>query len=60
MIFVNQILDFEKPYIRINDGCINKITAFKDGEDAIVHAKILNKFNNKELKQFLEKNLSYI
>lgn len=42
MNFVNQILDFEKPYIRINDGFITKITAFKDGEEAIVHTKILN------------------
>ena len=40
--FVNQILDFEKPYIRINDGFITKITAFKDGDEAIVHTKILN------------------
>lgn len=57
MIFVNQILDFEKPYIRINDGCINKITVFKDGEDAIVHAKILNKFNNKRTKTISRKEL---
>lgn len=40
--FVNQILDFEKPYIRINDGFITKMTAFKDGDEAIVHTKILN------------------
>lgn len=40
--FVNQILDFEKPYIRINDGFITKITAFKDGDEAVVHTKILN------------------
>lgn len=40
--FVNQILDFEKPYIRINDGFITKMTAFKDGDDALVHTKILN------------------
>ncbi|MEE3342588.1 MAG: hypothetical protein VZS44_00675 [Bacilli bacterium] len=39
---VNQILDFEKPYIRINDGIITKITAFKDGSEALVHYKILN------------------
>ena len=31
--FVNQILDFEKPYIRINDGFITKMTAFKDGDE---------------------------
>lgn len=36
------IVDFEKPYIRINDGFITKITAFKDGDEAIVHTKILN------------------
>lgn len=42
MNFVNQILDFEKPYIRINDGFITKITAFKDGNEAIIHTKILN------------------
>lgn len=40
--FINQILDFEKPYIRINDGLITKMTAFKDGDGAIVHTKILN------------------
>ena len=40
--FVNQILDFEKPYIRINDGFITKMTAFKDGDEALVHTKILN------------------
>lgn len=40
--FVNQILDFEKPYIRINDGFITKMTAFKDGDEAVVHTKILN------------------
>lgn len=40
--FVNQILDFEKPYIRINDGFITKMTAFKDGNEALVHTKILN------------------
>ncbi len=42
LIFVNQILDFEKPYIRINDGFITKMTAFKDGDEALVHMKILN------------------
>lgn len=42
MNFVNQILDFEKPYIRICDGLIIKTTAFKDGEEAIVHNKLLN------------------
>lgn len=40
--YVNQILDFEKPYIGIIDGLITKITAFKDGEDAIIQTKILN------------------
>ena len=40
--FVNQILDYEKPYIIINDGFIKKMTAFKDGDEAIVHTKILN------------------
>lgn len=39
---VNQILDFEKPYIRINDGYITKITAYKDGNEALVHYNILN------------------
>lgn len=43
MNFVNQILDFEKPYIRINDGLITKMTAYKDGDEAIVHTKILNR-----------------
>lgn len=41
MIFVNQILDFEKAYISINDGFITKMTTFKDNEGAIVHNKVL-------------------
>lgn len=48
---VNQILDFEEPYIRINDGIITKITAFKDGNEALVHYKILNgNFCNRKSK----------
>lgn len=39
--FVNQILDFEKQYIRINDGFVTKMTVFKD-EDVIVYIKNLN------------------
>lgn len=42
LYFANQILDFEKPYIRITDGFIIKMTAFKDGDEALVHTKILN------------------
>ena len=49
--FVNQILDFEKPYIRINDGIISKMTAFKDGDEALIHTEILNgKLTNKRSK----------
>lgn len=42
MNFANQILDFEKPYIGINDGLITKMTAYKDGDETLVHTKILN------------------
>ena len=61
--FVNQILDFEKPYIRINDGFITKMTAFKDGDEAVVHTKILNgklcdkrtkTINREELETYLK------
>lgn len=58
MIFVNQIIDFEKPYIRINDGLITKVTAFKDGSDAIVHTKVLNgKISNKKTKTISREEL---
>ena len=40
--FTNQILDYEKPYIKVNDGIITKLTAYKDDESAIVHTQILN------------------
>lgn len=56
--FVNQILDFEKPYIRINDGFIAKMTAFKDGDEAIVHTKILNgKLCDKRTKRITREEL---
>ena len=56
--FVNQILDFEKPYIRINDGFITKMTAFKDGDEAIVHTKILNgKLCDKRTKRITREEL---
>lgn len=40
--YVNQIFDFEEPYIRIYDGFIAKMTAFKDRDGAVVHTKFLN------------------
>ena len=45
--FTNQILDFEKPYIVIFDGTIRKMTAFKDGDDAIIHHKLYFELCNK-------------
>ena len=62
--FTNQILDIEKPYIKINDNLISKITVHKDEKGAIVHTKILNgKFDKnykdklvdrKDLEKYLE------
>ena len=46
--FVNQILDFEKPYIKINDSCCTIRTVFKDGNSAIVHTKIVDMKNTFE------------
>lgn len=48
--FANQILDFEKPYIRIYNGFIIKMTAFKDGDEAIIHSKILSELHNQRTK----------
>lgn len=48
--YVNQILNFEKPYIKINDGMMSQITAYKDGDSAIVQTKLIddkNAFNYK-------------
>ena len=42
MNFTNQILNFERPYVRVNDGLISKMEVFKDGQEAIVHRQILN------------------
>ncbi len=42
LIFTNQILDYNKPYIKVNDGWITKLVAYKDKEGAIVHTSILN------------------
>lgn len=39
---VNQIFDFEKPYIKLNDGYSTVNTAFRDGNSAIVHTKIID------------------
>ena len=62
--FTNQILDIEKPYIKVNDNLISKITVHKDEKGAIVHTKVLNgKFNKnyksklvnrEELEKYLE------
>ena len=40
--FANQILDFEKPYIKVYNRMILQMTAFKDGTNAILHYKTLN------------------
>lgn len=58
MTITNQILDFEKPYIRIHDGVIAKMTAYKDGDGAIVHTNILNgKLYNSRTKEITREEL---
>lgn len=58
--FANQILDFEKPYIKVNDGLISKITAFKDDNETIIHSEILNgKLNEKKVQIITRKELEH-
>ena len=38
----NQILDFNKDYIKVSDGVIYQITPYKAGDDAYIYTKILN------------------
>ncbi len=42
MHVINQILDFNKTYISVNDGMINKLIAFKDNNNSFVYSKLLN------------------
>lgn len=57
---VNQILDFEKPYIKVNDKVISKITAFKDDDGAIIHSQILNgKLSDQKTQIITRKELEY-
>ncbi len=39
--FVNQILDYEKPYLSIRDGVLEEIVSYKDGNKSLIHNKIL-------------------
>ena len=40
--FTNQIFDYDKPYVRVSDGIITRMTAYKDGNSAIVDASVID------------------
>jgi hypothetical protein len=52
---VNQILDFEKPYVAIFDGYVVKYVAYKDGDSAILHVELLNNIRTVESKTKLSR-----
>lgn len=48
-MFTNQILEYNKPYIAISDGIINKITTYKEDSSAYIHFSYLsNRYENKK------------
>lgn len=62
-IYVNQIFNFDRPYISVHDGFITKLIFYKDGDQTICNSKLLNgilgrlniKFiTRKELENYLE------
>ncbi len=41
-MFANQILEFNKPYIAVSDGIINKITTYKENDSTYIHFSYLS------------------
>lgn len=46
--YVNQIFDYERPYIFIHDGLITKLSFFKEKSKVISHSQLLNGSIGKE------------
>lgn len=42
LTFANQILDYERPYIKVADKIISQVVPYHDSEGSYIHTKILN------------------